>query len=677
MQPCVNWSTKSYDPTAGVVTIPCGECVTMDASSDLELPNGLDIQGKLIFPDGYKITLSTPSLFVQGILEMTSTRATSDTPDVKIILTGDDNHFLTPHPENSALCPGSSGCSVGNRPVIIAGGVLNIQGLQENCPTWVKLKNIIEEGPPTEAANVPTYVPPSSGCSDVLIETDFENGQGVGYPSLWYRNYGGSESFETEDGSNYFTRWSGRTSNWNGPQTNFDPSCIVPDVPYFISAKAKLVGISGNTCLKLISYIYDKGASPEKKWNRRGQVCTDQDDTWFDFTSTTVFDHRIANPPSPNDWPSRRLYWEGPPAGVDIVLDDVKIFRLPESSFPNSSTGSVCNELLLNGDAQDTTIHPFTYPFVVRPGGQYSVSIESEDTLFDGLNYYYAVKRRKYGYDMPRPKLWTDCIQQDMVYTISLDLRVHSSTPKNFRVQMTVTQPDGSNSWPWMLQCPPASIQDGWVHCEGQYQFRDLDGSASSIDWYLLSDDDSTSDVDLDNISMSHVGGVVTDLVLPDESGDLASCWGEGSSVLVTSPSLTFDQVDTPSISSVSSADGTTTLSLAEPIGLTSYSDNEPDYAVEVALLNRNIEFTSDSTYADKGGHLMVMKTPNVAQTLQGAAFRKFGQAGTLGRYPVHFHLCGSALGSIVSKNLVIESNQRCYVMHGSHNVTVSILFEY
>ena len=44
---------------------------------------------------------------------------------------------------------------------------------------------------------------------------------------------------------------------------------------------------------------------------------------------------------------------------------------------------------------------------------------------------------------------------------------------------------------------------------------------------------------------------------------------------------------------------------------------------------------------------------------------------GNLGRYPVHFHLSGSVEGSIVSKNVVRESNQRCYVIHGSHNVTL------
>ena len=54
------------------------------------------------------------------------------------------------------------------------------------------------------------------------------------------------------------------------------------------------------------------------------QACTSEDDTWFDFVSgVKVFDELTANPLNQGAF-SRRLYWEGPPAGVDIVLDDIK-----------------------------------------------------------------------------------------------------------------------------------------------------------------------------------------------------------------------------------------------------------------------------------------------------------------------------------------------------------------
>lgn len=42
------WKQENYKPQAGKVTIPCGKCVTMnyDASDVLELPHGLNIEGK-------------------------------------------------------------------------------------------------------------------------------------------------------------------------------------------------------------------------------------------------------------------------------------------------------------------------------------------------------------------------------------------------------------------------------------------------------------------------------------------------------------------------------------------------------------------------------------------------------------------------------------------------------
>eukprot|EP00475_Leptophrys_vorax_P009891 TRINITY_DN16587_c0_g1_i1.p1 TRINITY_DN16587_c0_g1~~TRINITY_DN16587_c0_g1_i1.p1 ORF type:complete len:885 (+),score=7.47 TRINITY_DN16587_c0_g1_i1:338-2656(+) len=45
------------------------------------------------------------------------------------------------------------------------------------------------------------------------------------------------------------------------------------------------------------------------------------------------------------------------------------------------------------------------------------------------------------------------------------------------------------------------------------------------------------------------------------------------------------------------------------------------------------------------------------------------GQQGNLGRYPMHFHLCQDVSGSVVSSCSVHDSNQRCYVVHGTWNL--------
>jgi len=40
------------------------------------------------------------------------------------------------------------------------------------------------------------------------------------------------------------------------------------------------------------------------------------------------------------------------------------------------------------------------------------------------------------------------------------------------------------------------------------------------------------------------------------------------------------------------------------------------------------------------------------------------------GRYPIHFHKCGDT-PSFVSKNLIINSNQRCVFIHNTNKVTI------
>jgi hypothetical protein len=310
------------------------------------------------------------------------------------------------------------------------------------------------------------------------------------------------------------------------------------------------------------------------------------------------------------------------------------IFRLPEEMFADSSSNSnICEELLVNGNAEDPSLHPFTYP-LSRTQGDSVLTLEEEE-LNGATNYFYRLTNRRYSWSSPSYFLSTDCVTADTVYSISADIRVHSNTPKSFRFQLTVVNADGSKSWPWLGTCAPQSLADGWVTCSSSYQFNSMQGSASELKFYFVSDDSTHDDIDLDNMSISFQSGPVKSLVLPDPTGDIASCWGPGSQLLVTSNNLDFDDVTTPIISSVTNnpTEQITTVELAEPIEMTSYSDSESEYAVEVALLSRNIAMeSSDSVNANAGGHLIFYHTSH-SQLLDGVEFRKFGQAGNLGRY--------------------------------------------
>jgi len=132
-----------------------------------------------------------------------------------------------------------------------------------------------------------------------------------------------------------------------------------------------------------------------------------------------------------------------------------------------------------------------------------------------------------------------------------------------------------------------------------------------------------------------------------------ASCWQPGSEVVITSSSNGWNNHQTAVIESTDPFAGT--LKLTSGIDPVSTVASDPKHAVEVALLNRRIVFEAEDDANDDlhGGHLIVFATPEVVQRIEGVEIRNFGQQGILGRYPIHFHICESAAGSVVRNNVV------------------------
>jgi hypothetical protein len=121
---CNSWTTifGSVAEHTSKIIVPCGTCVTMDhPGPELTLQDGIDIQGKLVFPDNYSITLRTTSIVVQGELDMTSTKVVDGTPNIQIIMIGDNSlQKFTPVGENAGACGGD--CVMGKKAIVVAGG---------------------------------------------------------------------------------------------------------------------------------------------------------------------------------------------------------------------------------------------------------------------------------------------------------------------------------------------------------------------------------------------------------------------------------------------------------------------------------------------------------------------------------------------------------------------------
>lgn len=180
-------------------------------------------------------------------------------------------------------------------------------------------------------------------------------------------------------------------------------------------------------------------------------------------------------------------------------------------------------------------------------------------------------------------------------------------------------------------------------------------------------------------------------IILPDS---VSGKWEAGSEIVLTSNSFTWFADQKRIIASVGPAEnGYTRVELTQD--LTERPNTVLDdvgFAVEVALLSRNIVFDTQSS---EGAHFWIMQTPFIVQHIEGVDIRGFGEAGVLGRYPgklwryifaplcsttafphpicvaVHFHLSRDVAGSVVKKNVVQNSKQRCYVIHGTDNVLV------
>ena len=122
---CVPWSSRfgTESTVSKRIIISCGECVVMNLASDtLTLTGGMDIRGKLVFADGYSLTVFTPLIAIQGELEMASTAAVDGTPLLHIILTGQEDQFFTAVGENQYSCDGDSICNAGKKGIVVAGG---------------------------------------------------------------------------------------------------------------------------------------------------------------------------------------------------------------------------------------------------------------------------------------------------------------------------------------------------------------------------------------------------------------------------------------------------------------------------------------------------------------------------------------------------------------------------
>lgn len=217
----------------------------------------------------------------------------------------------------------------------------------------------------------------------------------------------------------------------------------------------------------------------------------------------------------------------------------------------------------------------------------------------------------------------------------------------------------------------PSTIGSEWIMCTGLFIVPAAFVGSKVSNLQVGLGGTAKVDFDVDNISLVADGNDPNVLIV---NKAVQGKWGPGAEVLVTSHTNKWDGHQVRKIEDirVHNDPNYVQLKLDSPIPRPTTLRDDRRFAVEVALLSRNIIFEGgpDSNPLH-GGHFWIFHTPNVNQYIVGIEVKKFGQQGILGRYPIHFHFCGNSSGAIVSKNTVRDSNQRAIVIHGTDNVRV------
>lgn len=694
MAACDPWTSKSFDLT-GEVVIPCGECVTMDVSGDLTLPGGLNVIGKLHFPPAALVRIATPHVFVQGELSIDTPDAIVPSPSnkgVEFHMTGDQHVMFVPHGDNMHNCDMMVGCDVSKKPVAVAGGKLDVRGVDETCPSWVRLQDVVRATPVADPNVQVAPTPKASPCTGTLLNQDFEDSSDPSVAADWSGN-SATHAVETDavDGNNYL-RVSGRTTSWHGPSVKLDIGCAVPDETYLLSYRFRMhnedgspttMESNGGSHVPYINLLRRdvSGNGADNGWitapTPRGIVSAMMDNTWHSVSTTLTLE---ADWVDPSKTAELLVYLNALDGTAVVDIDDVKLELKPAAVFPSSAVDS-CASLLRNSGFEQAGGN--AYPFAAAGGIISAVSGAGDGPVGSPSNSYAQWTARASSHSALNHPISAPCLadQEGAAYEFKASYRVHSPTPRKMSVQLKVTEDDGSIAYiPLTTQCPE-SVDGVWAECSQVYTFRKAEFAAAvAVELYVTFGGDDASVVDLADVSMDYASSAAPAIgLIPDDPTGVASCWGAGAEVLVTSHTIQWDGGRTVTVSSVDPTTGTLTLSEAIPAP-TSLAD-DPMAGVELALLSRNVRFVSADDDAmhpiadghGHGGHLIVLHTPAPqVQLLRGAEMRGFGQQGNMGRYPIHFHMCDEVMGSVVDKNVVRDSNQRCVVIHNSDMLTVS-----
>jgi len=656
------------------VVIKCNECYTLEGYTNNEkisINGTLNIIGRLEIPNGSKVTIETTGIIVQGELDIVSSKIIDGTPDITIQFLGDEDVTFTPDSTNAQVCSGP--CELGAKPFVVAGGKVDIRGMPDtNCRTWTTIKDFTTGGKPIPM-NIPKWQNTDTCSDSTILSEDFENGL-----ADWYGNAGTNEVLNTHDDSINSGRYlniANRMHEYQGPMLNLPKDtreCIQPDTDYFFKAMIRIkpgidhdaatseCHLSQTNCPKLqFSNMEGTGIV---RWTEL--IIMDdlalgfaiKDNEWFEVKQVIklVTTKTKINPSNIFSFFSIN----GVEAGIDIALDNVSITPPPPEAFPNAT--DTCGDLVVNGGAD--SLDGFPYPAHIYTE-QIALLIKKEENG----NPYFSVAGRSRTFDAFAIDLTHGCLQTGAVYSFSSRIRIRSGVETKAKITITSKATDESVVLDFVQkECPASSTNIGWITCTGEFTIPDhLSQPKERVRLAIFTQDKELADIDIDDVSflfkMSGGGGIEL-----QDKDNIANCWAPKSEFLIPSNDLKFDRVQVDKFKTINS---TGFVKSATELDRVTTAMDDSDFATELALLSRNIRFVGNES-EQKNPSFIVLNTPNIKQIVEGVDFDGFGQEQVVAHYPISFVMSENS-GSIVSKNTIRNSMNRCINLKGSNNMVV------
>ena len=439
---CSLWSevfpASTLAGLTGPAKIDCGTCVKLDSvTGTISIPTGLNVEGKLVIDSadyasgsGGGVEIVTPFVLVQGIVEINSDRPVSPADDTELVrFTLDDStvggaalhvsgHI---HAHNSMFC-NKHNCAVGTKPIVIAGGKMDVHALPADCPSWVRLDDV--ETRPITVPEAGTYDIPAALSADQIaaacpsnpadptlagtviensFDSDAELGHGLGLWNGHWATYA-RDTVDSHTPNDPYLRVSNRAV-WQGPMMQVDDivRCMVPGEPYVMTAKIKLdvttdfvpdEGLTSTKCVAMgtncpQAVLFGERLDGTKFWRGLGNHGTDLDaieeNVWYDYTTIYRFSEDDLA-----EGNTRRLYFDGPERGVDILIDDIKLDPVPAELYPEHANpggqANMCSQLIINGDAESGPGGNLAFPFYANS----NIDVVTED---DGNTFFRNSRR--------------------------------------------------------------------------------------------------------------------------------------------------------------------------------------------------------------------------------------------------------------------------------------------